>query len=295
MNIRSTGTYVDATLGGGGHAVAVAGRLGPEGRFLGLDRDPAAVARCEERLSKAGAHCVLRCRRFSGIADAVRAEGWDRVDGVLLDLGISSDQLDPGERGFSFDREGPLDMRMTPGEGPTAAELLEAAAEDEIARVLREFGEERLARRIARAIARERARGRIETTAQLAGIVANAVGGSRSRRHPATKTFQALRIWVNGELDELDRALPAALSVLSDTGRMAVISFHSLEDRRVKQFFRRHVGWMESLQAGGEQWRGDRPRCRAITRKPVTPSKEEAARNPRARSAKLRVIERSEP
>ena len=214
------------------------------------------------------------------------------VDGVLLDLGFSSDQMDDAARGFSFQAEGPLDMRLDRSEPRTAADLVNGMEESELADVIFELGEERDARRIARAIVAERVRSPIRTTRRLADVVAAAKRGPRGKIHPATQTFQALRIAVNRELESLDRGLEGALALVKPGGRVGVISFHSLEDRRVKRFFAEHAGRWESLEQGGERWVGAEPQVKLVTRKPVTASEDEIRANPRARSAKLRVAER---
>jgi len=214
------------------------------------------------------------------------------VDGVLLDLGVSSPQLDVAERGFSFGKDGPLDMRMDQTQGRTVADWVNEEDEEMLANVIYRFGEERKSRRIARAIVEAREAGRIERTLQLAAIVEKAVGGRRGPTHPATKTFQALRIAVNAELECLEAGLDAGLSMLCEGGRMAVITFHSLEDRMAKNFFKRHTVKRESLQEGGERVVVEKPAVKRITGKPVTATKQECLDNPRARSAKLRVVER---
>jgi len=214
------------------------------------------------------------------------------VDGVVLDLGMSSDQVDTPERGFSFLHEGPLDMRMDRSRGPTACDLINSLDEPALADILWRLGEEQASRRIARAIVSERQGRPITTTAQLAEIVSRAKGGRFGKIHPATKTFQALRMAVNHELESLQRGLDGALTLVKVGGRIGVISFHSIEDRIVKQTFARHVGRWESLQAGGREWVGEKPAAKWITRKPVTASEMELQENPRARSAKLRVVER---
>ncbi|MGZ4115230.1 MAG: 16S rRNA (cytosine(1402)-N(4))-methyltransferase RsmH [Actinomycetota bacterium] len=262
------GTVVDLTLGAGGHAEALL--ESGVGRLIGVDRDPEAVAIASGRLSRFGDRFLAVRARFSEVPVE------NRVDGVLYDLGVSSMQLERAERGFSFRNEGPLDMRMEGGrgqEGESAMDLVNSASEEELARVIYEYGEERRSRRVAAAIVRARQRKPIETTEELAGIVVSAVGRRRGGPHPARRTFQALRIAVNRELEELAASLPRAVGVLAPGGRVVVIAYHSLEDRIVKRFF-----------AGDE-------RLTVLTRKPLVPSADEAARNPRARSAKLRAAE----
>lgn len=292
LAVRPGGTYVDCTVGGGGHAAAILQRLTAGGRLLGLDRDPDALIRAGGKLAGLGGNYVLAHGSFSQIRRLTAAHGIDRADGVMADLGLSSDQLDDPRRGFSFQLDGPLDMRMDPTSGPTAAALLARTSEEELARILRVWGEEPDARRIAGAIVRTRKASPIITTGQLAERVAAAKGGRRGRIHPATRTFMALRIAVNGELDELEQGLEAALGLLAPGGRLAIISFHSLEDRIVKQRFLRHEGRWESLAEGGRRWHGEEPAVRRVTRKAVSPSREELLRNPRGRSARLRVVER---
>ena len=287
------GWYVDGTVGAGGHAAAILAAAGLDARLLALDRDAEALELARAALAPFGARAVLEQANFSELAAAAARHGLCGVQGILLDLGVSSLQLDRAGRGFSFLRDGPLDMRMDARQERTAAQLLRDLPEAELADVLRRYGEEPLARRIAQAVTAARAQGRLpETTAQLAELVSRAKGGRRGHAHPATQTFQALRIAVNGELDALAQVLPAALDLLAPGGRLAVISFHSLEDRMVKQFMAAHEGRMESLAKGGARWCGRLPRARRVTRKAVIPSEAELERNPRARSAKLRVLER---
>ena len=231
---------------------------------------------------------------FADMVALAETNGLQEVDGILLDLGVSSDQLDTPERGFSFRADGPLDMRMDATQRTSAARLVNTLAEQDLAELLWRLGEEPAARRVARAIVSERERAPIETTARLAALVARVKHGRQGRTDPATRVFQALRIAVNDELDSLTRGLDAALRLLKRGGRMAVISFHSLEDREVKNFFRRHAGRWEAQQAGGQAWVGERPAVGLVARKPVTPSVEECEQNPRARSAKLRVAQRED-
>ena len=259
------GTVIDMTLGAGGHAEALL-ESGVE-RLIGVDRDPEAVEIATERLARFGARFSAVVTRFS----QVPAE--NRVDGVLYDLGVSSMQLDRPERGFSYRAGGPLDMRMGP-EGVSAMDLVNSAGEEELARVIFEYGEERRSRQVAAAIVRARSRSPIATTDELARIVAGAVGGRRGGPHPARRTFQALRIAVNRELEELTASLPRAAGILAPGGRVVVIAYHSLEDRIVKRYML------------GE------PKLQVLTKKPLRPSAAEAGRNPRSRSARLRAAER---
>jgi len=291
LAVRPGGTYVDGTVGGGGHAVAVASLLDADGLLVCIDRDADALERARRRLRGARPRVVFAQGSFADMAAIAARAGARRADGVLLDLGVSSEQIDTPERGFSFRLDGPLDMRMDRGGGPTAADLVNELSDRELARIIADFGEERAARRVARAIVAERSRGPITRTAQLAAIVARAVGRG-GRIHPATRTFQALRIAVNGELDALQRGLRAGIGLLAPDGRMAVISFHSLEDRAVKIFFRAHAGREEAQPAGGVRWAGETPRVRLLTRRAVRPAPGEMENNPRCRSARLRAVER---
>ncbi len=292
MGVKPGGRYIDGTVGAGGHASAMMEKAGAGGKLLGIDRDAAALARTAEKLSKWGSGCVLEQGDFADMMAMAERHDLKDVDGVLLDLGMSSDQVDSPERGFSFLQDGPLDMRMDRSQELTAAKLVNETGEQALADLLWRLGEETASRRIAKRICEERVRRPIETTAQLAEIVSGTMGGRRGRIHPATRTFQALRMAVNSELESLERGLDAALNLVAPGGRVAVISFHSLEDRVVKRKFAGHAGRWESLPAGGRHWVGERPAVRRITRKPVTALNEELTENPRARSAKLRVVER---
>ena len=285
LDVKRGGRYVDGTLGRAGHAREVVA-LG--GEVLGIDRDDQAVAEVEAmkieglRIAR-GNHGELR-----EIADA---NGWSEVDGVLLDLGVSSPQLDDAGRGFSFQREGPLDMRMDRSRGLTAADLVNESAAESLEEIFRTLGEEPNARRIARAIVERRAERPFETTSDLALFVERLVG-RRGPHHPATRVFQALRMEVNDELGELRRALEGGLAILRRGGRFAVITFESLTDREVKRFFAAHAGREVSLQGGGSEWRGELPRVKVVSRKAVKASPEEVDLNPRSRSAKLRVAQK---
>ncbi|MDT8438239.1 MAG: 16S rRNA (cytosine(1402)-N(4))-methyltransferase RsmH [Wenzhouxiangellaceae bacterium] len=293
LNVRENGCYVDATFGRGGHARAILDRLGPDGRLLAMDADPEAVAFGRERFGDWPQFRLLHCN-FRELAAVLESEGLTgRVDGILMDLGVSSPQLDDPARGFSFQRSGPLDMRLNPETGQPASVWLEAVAEQELARVLREFGEERFARRIARAIVIARMRAPLRTTAELAAVIEAAVpvAAARSARiHPATRSFQAIRIAINGELEGLELALAQAVEVLAPGGRLVVISFHSLEDRLVKQAIR---AASEPPPASRRRPQAETfvPRLRRVGR-PITPGPAECAANPRARSARMRVAER---
>ena len=271
-------TLLDCTVGLGGHAASLLEAAGEEAMLIGIDLDESNLLKTKQRLARFGGRVRLFAANFADIDDVLAEAGVERVDAILADLGVSSTQLDQPERGFGFQVDGPLDMRMR-REGPTAADLVNTLGEKELADVIYRYGEERFSRRIARAIVRARQDERIATTARLAEIVRRACPPPRGRRriHPATRTFQALRIRVNGELDNLDALLERIPARLDVGGRAAVISFHSLEDRRVKRSFASAV---------------DSGSFRSLTRKPRTPGPEEIDRNPRSRSAKLRVMER---
>jgi 16S rRNA (cytosine1402-N4)-methyltransferase len=290
LAVRPAGTYVDGTFGRGGHSRKILDSLGPDGRLIALDRDAAAVAAAaslrDPRFEIVRAH-------FSSLSSVLEARGIARVDGVLLDLGVSSPQLGEPARGFSFRLEGPLDMRMDEDHGEPASVWLARADQEEIARVIRDYGEERFARQIARAIVEARSKGPIETTRQLAVIVASAVRTREPGQDPATRTFQALRIFVNRELEEVEAVLPQALNALKPSGRLVVISFHSLEDRLVKHFMRDHSRPPE-VPRGIAVRESERPVPQLrLVGSPVRPSAAEVAANPRSRSAVMRVAERT--
>lgn len=278
-------TILDGTLGGGGHSRLL---LGGGARVIAFDRDPEALAHARRLLSPHGDAFTALQGNFADAPSALASLGVVSLDGILLDLGVSSHQLDTPGRGFSFQREGPLDMRMG-NEGMTAADLLNTAPAPELARIFREYGDEPRAIQYAARIARAREKKPLETTAELASLIA---AGRSGPRHPATRVFQALRIAVNNEIGSLERALPALASLLSPGGRMAVITFHSLEDRIVKHFFRRH----SVAEIDDPTWPAPRPNPErlfdALTPRSVTASPEELAANPRSRSARLRVVER---
>ncbi len=290
LAVDPCGTYIDATFGRGGHTRAVLARLGPAGRLLALDRDPEAIA-AAHALAAADPRLTPVQARFGDLAAVAAAAGVGQVQGILLDLGVSSPQLDAPERGFSFSADGPLDMRMDPTRGDSAAQWLARADQDEIAATLRELGEERFAGRIARAAVAARAEAPIATTRQLAELVARTVPTREPGKHPATRTFQALRIRVNEELDELERALDQVCALLAPGGRLAAIAFHSLEDRIVKRFVRRESQGPQLPKGLPVPASATRGRLRPVG-KAVRPSAAEVAANPRARSAVLRVAER---
>jgi 16S rRNA (cytosine1402-N4)-methyltransferase len=297
--------HVDATLGGGGHAVRILESTSPDGRLLGIDADPLAVARSRDRLAPFGERAIVRQANFEDLGQIAPDAGFAAVHGVLFDLGLSSHQLAEAERGFSFRSEGRLDMRFDPARGRPASDLIADESEESLATIFRTYGEERFANRIARAIVRERSRGPIESAARLASVVQSAVPGPRETRsggrgrtsgrrriHPATRVFQALRIAVNRELEVLPRALASALEILRPGGRLVVISYHSLEDRIVKRFIaaeRRGCVCPPELPVCVC---GRSPRLRPVGARPQQPTPEEIASNPRARSARLRAAER---
>lgn len=290
---RSGGRYVDGTLGGAGHTALLLEASAPDGHVLAIDADAAALARARARLPEALAagRLVLRQGNFAHMLDLAREEGFTSADGVLLDLGLSSDQLADQARGFSFSTDAPLDMRFDPGNGATAADLLHTLDEAALADMLWRYGEERRARAIAHRLVEARRQSPIARTTTLARLVAGVVRGRPGGIHPATRTFQALRIAVNDELGSLEAALPAALELAHPGGRIAVISFHSLEDRIVKQFFQREQRGCTCPPEFPACVCGRAPRLRILTRHPVTAGAEEVAANPHARSAKLRVAE----
>ncbi len=295
LAIRPAGLYIDATFGRGGHSERILQALGPQGRLIALDRDPEAIAAGRLRFAQESRLCLLHAQ-FADLALSVRPHlSRTYCDGILFDLGVSSPQLDEAERGFSFGRDGPIDMRMDPTRGRPVSSWLAQASRDEIRRVIGTLGEERFAGRIATAIVRARAVQPLTRTAELAALVARAVPTREGGRHPATRTFQALRMHVNDELPQLRSALEQTVPLLSSGGRLAVIAFHSLEDRLVKQFIRARAqpdAALATLPLSETQARAAaRLTLRAVGRK-QRPSAQEIAANPRARSALLRVAER---
>ena len=293
LNVQAGGTYVDATFGRGGHTRAILDCLGSAGRVLAIDRDPDAH-RCAKEMSETENRLTFVQASFSNLFETVNSHGLvDQVTGLVLDLGVSSPQLDSHERGFSFNGDGPLDMRMNPNMGQSAAEWLSTVTEERLRNCLRELGDERYSRRIARAVVTARTSRPLSRTVELADIVAHVVPTREPGKHPATRTFQAIRMQVNQELGELKSVLPQALSVLEPAGRLVVISFHSLEHRVVKRFLRQ--------SASGDRYPPDIPVTRdqihpsiKILGKPLRPSLQEVEKNPRARSAVLRVAEKTE-
>ncbi|WPC04292.1 16S rRNA (cytosine(1402)-N(4))-methyltransferase RsmH [Pseudomonas benzenivorans] len=293
LAVRADGCYLDGTFGRGGHSRLILEKLGPDGHLLGFDKDPLAIATGNALAAEDGRFVVVQ-RSFAELGEEVAVRGLaGKVAGVLLDLGVSSPQLDDAARGFSFLNDGPLDMRMDPTRGVSAAQWIASAAEDEIARVFKEYGEERFAKRMARAVVQRRAERPFERTADLAQVLTDANPAWEKGKHPATRAFQGLRIHINNELGDLEQGLDAALEALEVGGRLVVISFHSLEDRIVKQFMRRH--------AKGEQDKLPRdlpiipkafePRLKLIG-KPQYASDAELKANPRSRSAVMRIAEK---
>ncbi|MDN5850220.1 MAG: 16S rRNA (cytosine(1402)-N(4))-methyltransferase RsmH [Nitrococcus sp.] len=292
LRIRSDGVYVDGTFGRGGHAAAILKRLGAEGRLWLIDKDPAAISQARREFG-GDSRCLIHYGSFAelgGLADAQGVRG--RIAGILLDLGASSPQLDEAQRGFSFLREGPLDMRMNPAKGISAAAWLASAPLSKIERVIKHYGEERYARRVARAIVASRQAGRLpQTTCALAALICAAVPRREAGKHPATRTFQAIRIVINDELEELRGLLAAICDLLCAGGRLVVISFHSLEDRLVKRFMRDHTRVGDLPLGVPIVAESMRPRLR-LPAKPLRASVDEIRSNPRSRSALLRVAER---
>ncbi len=298
LALRPDAWVIDGTLGAGGHSEAILEAIGPSGRLLGLDRDKEAIARAGQRLARFGERVTLRHGSFGELGDIAHELGFVGVQGVLLDLGISSDQLDAADRGFSFQVEGPLDMRMDPSYPLTADKIVNEWSQDQIADLIYRYADEPRSRRIARAIVAARP---LRTTTQLAEVVARVLGGRKGQRiHPATQVFQALRIAVNDELGALEAALPQIVALLAPGGRVAIIAFHSIEDRTVKQFFQREArdcicdtlpGYVGSRMSQPCRC-GHRATLKIVTRRPIQPGEAEIARNLRSRSAKLRIAER---
>jgi len=283
-------SFLDGTIGGGGHAEALLERTGPDGKLIGLDVDDEALAAAAERLARFGERVLLVRANFSEMKRV--CENFGGLDGVLLDVGVSSRQFDAAERGFSFQQDGPLDMRMDRRRGRTAADILREASFEELARIFRVYGEEPAAKRLAAAIVRARDHQPITRTHQLAELIERVKGRGRRSLHPATQAFQALRIVVNDELAQLNCGLEAALDVCKPGGRIAVIAFHSLEDRVVKNFMRRKSADCVCPPGLPVCRCGQRRQLRLVSRKPLWPDAAEVARNPRARSARLRVAEK---
>ncbi len=291
LSPKSPGFYVDATVGAGGHAWGILEASGPQGKLLGLDLDPQALALACQRLAVYGERAILRQASYTTLRTQLAGLAWKEVQGIVLDLGVSSMQLDTAGRGFSFQADGPLDMRFSPEQPTTAADLVNHLSEQDLADLIWRYGEEPQSRRFARAIVGARP---IHTTLQLAEVILKAAGGRHQRNHPATRTFQGLRIAVNRELDSIEEVLPQAIQALAPGGRLAVISFHSLEDRIVKQYFRRES--RDCICPPGQPvcTCGHQASVRDIDRHGITASEAEIGENPRARSARLRIVEKLE-
>ncbi len=289
LNIQHGGRYIDCTVGAGGHAAAILEQSSPGGQLLGIDADPEAAEAARQKLAGYGNSVLIVNDSFFNLEAICLKNDFTPVHGILFDLGLSSMQLEEGGRGFSFQHEAPLDMRFSPDQKLTAADIINKYSEAELARIIREYGEESFSQRIARNIISRRP---INTTLELAKVVEQAVGGRKGKIHPATRTFQALRIAVNHELEHLESALRQAVSLLGFEGRLAVISYHSLEDRIVKQFFRREAADCICPPQAMKCTCNHSARLKLISKKVITPSEEEIKRNPRSRSAKMRVVER---
>ena len=291
---RTGGIYVDGTLGGAGHAGLILTASAPDGQLIGFDRDAEAIAVASRRLAPFGGRARLFQRNFSSIAATLAELGVQAIDGFVLDLGVSSHQLDREERGFSFMQDAPLDMRMDRSCGPSAADLVSTLTEEELFRIISEYGEERWAKRIASFIVKARDERPIDSTLQLVDLIKGAIPKAKweERLHPATRTFQALRIAVNEELKSLEEGLADLLRLLAAGGRGAVISFHSLEDRIVKESFRSAATGCTCPKGLPGCVCGRVPQCKVVTRKPLRAGEEEVAANPRSRSARLRVVEK---
>ena len=291
LAVRGDGTYVDCTAGAGGHTALIVERLGPGGRVVAMDRDPSAVALTRERLRACPRATVVQ-GNYGDLASVLGALGIEAVDGVLIDAGLSSMQLDDARRGFSFQQEGPLDMRMDPTTGRTAAEYLAAVDEEELERVLREYGDVPRARRLARAMIEQREKRPLRTTHDLVSVLVEACHTGGKIPDETRQVFQAVRIAVNGELDSLLEGIEAAVRKLRQGGRLVCITFHSGEDRIVKNAFRNHSRPLRLMHADGRAKGTVPPKLRLLTKRPATPSSAETAANPRAHSARLRAAER---
>lgn len=283
------GLYVDGTVGAGGHAWGILDASGPNGRLLGLDLDPQALNLARERLARFGERAILKQASYATLRGQLDSLGWGAVDGILLDLGLSSMQLDSLERGFSFRGDAPLDMRFDPQGDVTAADLVNKLPERELADLIYRYGEERKSRQVARAIVASRP---LHTTRQLADLLVRVIGRGKSKIHPATRTFQALRIATNGELESIETMLPQAVAALAPGGRLAVIAFHSLEDRLVKTYFRRESRDCICPPKQPICTCAHRAAIKEIARRPIRPTEAETRSNPRSRSARLRVAEK---
>ncbi len=294
LNLENGKVIVDGTLGGAGHAQGILERISPDGRLIGVDKDAAAIERCTKRLKRYEAQITLVHSDFKRIREVLEQAGVSEIDGAVLDLGVSSFQLDEGERGFSYNEDAPLDMRMDRDNVFCAHNVVNEYSEEDLHRIIREYGEEKWAARIAQFIVKERKLKSVDTTGQLSEIIKKAIPAAARRDgpHPAKRTFQAIRIEVNGELAGLERAIEEYVSVLKSGGRLAIITFHSLEDRIVKQTYKRLFDPCECPRDFPVCICGKESQIKIITKKPVLPDDEELQENPRARSAKLRVAEK---
>ncbi len=295
LNVRPDGTYVDATLGGGGHAYEVCSRLNDKGRFIGIDQDAAAIEAAGERLAGFGEKVTIIRSNYRDMKPQLHKRGIDSVDGIVLDLGVSSYQLDTAERGFSYRADSPLDMRMDQRQKMTARDIVNDYSEAELYRVIRDYGEDRFAKNIAKHIVSEREKGPIETTGQLNEIIRRAIPMKiqKTSGHPSKRTFQAIRIELNGELDVLRDSLDDMIDMLNPGGRICIITFHSLEDRIVKSAFRKNEDPCICPANFPVCVCGRTSKGKVVTRKPILPSQEELASNSRSKSAKLRIFERA--
>jgi 16S rRNA (cytosine1402-N4)-methyltransferase len=289
LQVQQGGKYVDCTVGGGGHAAAILDMSSPAGKLLGIDADPDAIERASEKLKRYGDRAILVNENFKYLESICDRYEFRPVNGIMFDLGMSTLQLETPNRGFSFQQDSPLDMRFSPGQTLTAADIVNTYLEPELAQILEKYGEERRSRQIARRVVERRP---VRTTRELAQLVIGAVGGARGRIHPATRTFQALRIAVNQELENLELALGQAINLLGSGGRLVVISFHSLEDRLVKEFMRRESQGCLCPATVPVCVCGHKPVLRIVAKKAIKPSPAELRENPRSRSARMRVGER---
>ncbi|EGL82166.1 Ribosomal RNA small subunit methyltransferase H [Caldalkalibacillus thermarum TA2.A1] len=294
LNIKSDGTYVDCTLGGAGHSQLIASRLGPGGCLIGIDQDQEALEHARRRLANFNISLVLVQRNFRYLAEILDEAGFQQVDGVLFDLGVSSPQLDQAERGFSYQHDAPLDMRMDQRQDLTAFDVVNSWSEEQLAEVIYRYGEERYSRRIARRIVETRKKKPIKTTGELVDVIKQSIPAKARQNgpHPAKRTFQAIRIAVNDELNAFEEALSQAIERLNKGGRVAVITFHSLEDRICKQMFRQKSQGCTCPPGLPQCVCGQVPSLKIVNRKPIVPTLQEVEQNPRARSAKLRIAEK---
>lgn len=293
LNIKPDGVYVDGTLGGAGHSSLICEKLSAGGRLIGIDRDKYAIGRAKERLAQYGERVTYVNSNYSNVKNVLNELGIEEIDGMLLDLGVSSFQLDDADRGFSYRFSSPLDMRMSRGEGMSAKEVVNQYSEKELARILYEYGEERYSRQIAANICKKRAEKEIETTDELVEIIRNSMPAKALRDgHPAKRSFQAIRIEVNNELGVIEDTINDAISMLKPGGRLVIITFHSLEDRIVKNAYNKAAQGCTCPREFPICVCGNKPKVKVLTKKPILPSDEELEVNPRSASAKLRICEK---